>query len=164
VQHERPAQRRGALRLVRRFDASRAAVFAAWIDAELAGRWLFATAGRPMETATIDACAGGRFRLTERRSGRSVVHHGRYFEVEPPDRIAFVLHSPDFGATAAVGIDIAPRGRGCALTLIHASPAAADMPRARQRWLGLLYGLGCTLELATTDPGFSASSTERSPA
>ena len=160
----RRARHRGPLRLVRCFDAPPAAVFAAWVDPTLAGAWLFATAGRPMDTASIDPRAGGRFRFAERRGGRSVVHHGRYFDMAWSRRLAFVLHSPDFGAIATIGVDIAPRRRGCALALIHAGAAPADLPRVRQRWLGMLYGLGCTLERVNADREPQASSTARSSA
>jgi uncharacterized protein YndB with AHSA1/START domain len=134
------------LRLVRRYAASAQSVFAAWIDPAVAGRWLLATAGRPMARARIDARVGGHLCLTEHRGARTVEHRGEYLELVTPRRLAFALRSPDFGADARIAVDIETRHRGCALTLIHANARAEDGARVRQRWMGLLYGLGATLE------------------
>jgi uncharacterized protein YndB with AHSA1/START domain len=144
--------RRGAalatLRLVRRCPFDAASVFAAWVDPALAGQWLFATASRPMVRTRIDARAGGCYCLTERRGTRIVEHRGEYVAVAPSHRLAFTLSTPDLDGETLIAVDIEFRPRGCALTLTHAGVRPDEVGRARQRWLGMLYGLGATLDLA----------------
>jgi uncharacterized protein YndB with AHSA1/START domain len=139
---------RGAtLRLVRRcrFDAT--SVFAAWVQPALAGRWLFATATRPMVQTRIDARAGGGYCLTERRKELIVEHRGHYVHVASPRRLAFTLSTPDVAGETLVAVDIEPRPNGCAMTVTHAHIRPKEVRRVRQRWVGLLYGLVATLEL-----------------
>src|SRR5258708_6816799 len=52
------AQRYAVIRVARRYAASSARVFDAWLDPEFAGRWLFATASRPLAHVAIDARFG----------------------------------------------------------------------------------------------------------
>jgi uncharacterized protein YndB with AHSA1/START domain len=150
--HARDEPRRGAalatLRLVRRCPFDAASVFAAWVEPALAGQWLFATASRPMVRTRIDARVGGCFCLTERRWTRIVEHRGEYVDVAPPRRLAFTLSTPDLDGETRIAVDIEPRSSGCALTLTHASVRPDEVGRVRQRWLGMLYGLGATLDLA----------------
>ena len=61
------AERPAAIRITRRFSAPPERVFDAFIEPEVAGRWLFATALRPMTDVEIDARVGGSFRFAERR-------------------------------------------------------------------------------------------------
>ena len=63
------AQRPTAIRITRRFAAPAADVFDAWLDPEIAGQWLFATASRPMTHVEIDARVEGAFRFAEQRDG-----------------------------------------------------------------------------------------------
>ena len=134
------------LRLVRRYAASAPSVFAAWIDPAVAGRWLLATAGRPMTRTRIDARVGGRLCLTEQRGAQTIEHRGEYLELVAPCRLALALCSPDLGPAARIAVDVEAHHRGCKLTLIHANARAEDVSRVRQRWTGVLYGLGATLE------------------
>jgi len=136
------------LRLVQRCRFSAASVFAAWVEPALAGRWLFATATRPMVKTRIDARAGGRYCLTEQRETGIVEHRGHYIDVAPPHRLAFTLSTPDLDGETHVAVDIEPRPGGCAITLTHAHVRLDEIRRVRQRWLGVLYGLGATLERA----------------
>jgi len=61
------AGRNAAIRVTRRFSASAERVFDAWLDPEVAGRWLFATALQPMTEVEIDARARGVFCFAARR-------------------------------------------------------------------------------------------------
>ena len=132
--------------IVQRFDASPERVFAAWLDPATAGRWLFATASRPVNEVAIDARVGGLFRFVERQRGRVLRQTGRYLEVVPPRRIAFTLEASDRPeALSRVTIDIAPCGQGCELVLSHELVAPDDLERTEGRWMGILYGLGETL-------------------
>jgi uncharacterized protein YndB with AHSA1/START domain len=59
-----------AIRITHRFAAPPQRVFEAWLDPALAGRWLFATATRPMTDVAIEARVGGSFRLARRSRKR----------------------------------------------------------------------------------------------
>jgi uncharacterized protein YndB with AHSA1/START domain len=134
------------IEIVQRFAASAEQVFAAWLDPVTAGRWLFATASRPLDEVVIDARVGGSFRLVQRQRGRVFGYVGRYLEIASPRRLAFTLESSDRPeCVSRVTIDIAPRGQDCELALAHALIAPDDLERAEGRWLGILYGLAETL-------------------
>jgi len=115
-------------------------VFQAWLDPNLAGRWLFATATRPMTEVSITPRAGGRFRLAD----GEVFHTGRYILVEDPHKLAFWLDDTN----SRVSIEFAPRNNGCLLRLEHHNLPPELSAHARERWLGMLYGLSLLLDQA----------------
>jgi uncharacterized protein YndB with AHSA1/START domain len=84
-----------AVTVTHQYAASPARVFDAWLSPQLAGSWLFATASRPMVRVDIDARAGGAFCFVERRAGAIIEHRGHYDEITRPQRLVFVLYSPD---------------------------------------------------------------------
>ena len=152
--------RRTVVRVARLFRTSAASVFAAWLDAGTAGQWLFATASQPIEQVEIDPRVGGAFRLIERRHGQITEHTGRYLEIEPPRRLAFTLSlEARTRDVTRVAIDIVPRPAGCRLVLAHENVPAEMAERTRDRWTGILYGLGVTLDAAP----FKTHETRRSP-
>jgi len=81
-----------AIRVARRFAASPARVFDAWLDRRLACQWLFATAWRPAARMDIDARVGGRLRIVERRfDDARIEYRGEILQIARPRRIAFSL-------------------------------------------------------------------------
>ena len=139
---------RAAIRVARRFRASTERVFDAWLDPAIARRWLFATAACPMAHADIDARVGGSFHLVEQRYGEDVNYRGEYTEISPHRRLSFILATDrDRHLVTRVRVDIAPSKKGSALTLIHQDVPRQRASRTRQRWIGMLYGLGVTLDL-----------------
>src|SRR6186713_3013089 len=89
------ADTRSRLHITHHYAASPARVFDAWLTPRLAGLWLFATASRPMVNVVIDARAGGAFCFVERRAGAVIEHRGQYIEIASPQRLVFMLRSPD---------------------------------------------------------------------
>ena len=134
------------LTFVQRYPCAAASVFAAWIEPALAGQWLFATATRPMLRTRIDARVGGCYCLTEQRGGRIVEHRGEYVDVTSPHRLELTLSPPSVDGEPGFAVATPARTRGCALTLTHAGVRPHDIQRLRQRWIGMLYGLGATLD------------------
>lgn len=135
------------VRVVQRFDVSPERVFAAWLDASSAGRWLFATASRPIDEVSIDPRVGGEFRLVERGRGTIAARVGRYLEIVPPRRLVFTL-AWELGSedVSRVAIDIMPCGEGCELVLRHSNVPTEERERMEGRWTGILYGLAETLD------------------
>jgi len=138
-----------SLRVARRFEAPAPRAFDAWLDPALASRWLFATAGRPLAHAAIDARIDGRFRLVERCDERVVVHAGRYLEIARPRRLAFALDDPTRGgATTRVSVDVVALRAGCKLVVTHEGVLRERVADARGRWEGMLFGLATVLAAA----------------
>lgn len=172
MSHDRPSglgrmrSRVASVRVGYRYDATVARVFDAWLDPDSAGRWLFATASRPMTHAEIDARVGGAFCFTDGRDGDNIRYRGEYLQIDRYRRIAFTLaieRHPDLITDVAVAF--ATSTRGCTLNLIHCGlpPDLADYMEGR--WTGILYGLGATLDcrIATFDHQQGASREIRMP-
>ena len=139
--------RRAAIRVTRRFHAPPHRVFDAWLDPEVAGKWLFATASHPMARVEIDARVGGSFRFVDQRDGETTEHTGEYVEIVPHRRLAFSLSVEKRPhVITRVMVEIVPVKNGCALTLTHENLPPDYASRSEGRWTGILYGLGVTLD------------------
>lgn len=142
-----PTSQRRAIRVRRRFLAPPQRVFDAWLDPEIAGTWLFATASRPVVEVEIDGRVDGAFRLVERRGPTSIEHTGEYLEITPHRRLVFSLLLPRHPrAVTRVTVQIAPLKQGCELRLTHDDVPEHRAEDAETRWVGILYGLGMTLD------------------
>jgi uncharacterized protein YndB with AHSA1/START domain len=140
-------QKHRAVHVTRRFRAPAERVFGAWFDPEIAGRWLFATATRPMTHVEIDARIGGSFRFVDRRSGAIAAYTGEYLEIAPHRRVVFTLAiEPTSQAITRVNVEIEPLTKGCELTLRHEDVPQDQASYIECRWIGILYGLGATLD------------------
>ena len=135
-----------AIRVTRRFHAPPERVFRAWLDPEVAGRWLFATALCPLTNVEIDGRTGGSFRFVDRRDGAIVEHTGQYVEVVPHRRLVFTLSMEDRPRVVTrVRVEFRPRKTGCELALTHEHVPPEHASQTEARWTGTLYGLGETL-------------------
>jgi uncharacterized protein YndB with AHSA1/START domain len=141
-----------AIGLTRRFAAPASVVFRSFIDPVQASRWLFATAHQKAVDVRIDARAGGSFLFAETRRGARVLHRGRYFDVRSPNRLAFMLCCDDLGPVQTrVEIEIESVASECTIALVHDRIPRARAAYARDRWIGMLYGLGELLDGARHD-------------
>ena len=148
------AQRPTAIRITRRFNAPPEDVFDAWIDPEIAGQWLFATASRPMTHVEIDARVEGSFCFAEQRDGEIIEYTGEYVEIVPHRRLAFTLSMEDhWYVTTRVMVEITALKTGCELTLVHEDVPSHYAGYTEARWTGILYGLGVTLAAWSTRRG-----------
>ncbi|MGB8434628.1 MAG: SRPBCC family protein [Burkholderiales bacterium] len=139
---DRPA----AICVRRRFSVPAEKVFDAWLDPELASRWLFATASCPIPHVEIEAHVAGVFCFTDYRDGRVIEYTGEYLEIVPPRRLAFtLLMEKRRRVVTRVTVAITPRKSGCELALTHENVPAARAEHAEARWTGILYGLGVTV-------------------
>ena len=137
-----------AIHVARRFPASAERVFHAWLDPAIAGRWLFATATRPIASVEIHPRVAGSFRFVDQRHGGCVTYGGEYTDIVPHRRLGFILRSDaDRHVATRVRVEIAPWKQGSALTLLHEGVPPEYASHTRARWIGMLYGLAATLEL-----------------
>ena len=135
------------VRVTQRFNASADHVFDAWLDTTMGGKWLFATASRPMSRVSIDARVGGSFRLVEGPNADDVVNVGKFFEIIRPNRLVFTLSSASSRWQATgVSVNIVPLTTGCELTLVHERVLWSDANLTEGRWSGMLYGLSMLLD------------------
>jgi uncharacterized protein YndB with AHSA1/START domain len=135
------------IRITQHFDAPADRVFDAWVNPDVARRWLFATASRPMTRVRIDARAGRSFSLEDRDGGERAAWTGRYLEVVRPRRLVFAYSdSTRARQPARIRVEIAPLAAGCELTLVHEGALPDEAARIDGRWAGMLYGLGETLK------------------
>ena len=144
------AQRHGVIRVTSCYDAPSARVFDAWLDPEVAGQWLFATASRPMARAEIDARVEGSFRFMDRREGEIIEYTGEYIEIVAHRRLVFTLAmEKHLHVVTRVTVEIFPLNKGCELTLTHEKVPQEHASQIEGRWIGILYGLGVTLDSAS---------------
>jgi len=127
--------------LSRKFAAPPEMVFDAWLDPQVAGRWLFRTDGGRLERCEIDPRVGGGFRIDERRGAEIAEHHGEYLALDRPRRIVFDFWTSLSDARSRVTVEIAAEGGGSLLTLTHEGVWAEWEAQTLQGWMTLLDGL-----------------------
>jgi uncharacterized protein YndB with AHSA1/START domain len=64
------------LRITRRFEAAPERVFDAWLNPEMARKWLFTSPADETYTTELNARAGGKWTTTARRGGRDYTGSG----------------------------------------------------------------------------------------
>ncbi|MBS0321808.1 MAG: SRPBCC domain-containing protein [Proteobacteria bacterium] len=137
-----------AIRLRRRYRATPARIFWAWFDPEVAVRWLFATATESMAHVEIDARVGGTFRFADALDAAGAAYWGRYEEIVPERRLVFTLRAPRHRRALPVVVEsrvqvvVVPSASGSALDLVHEHLPGDEAPYVKDRWTGMLYGLG----------------------
>jgi uncharacterized protein YndB with AHSA1/START domain len=141
------------LTVARDFDVGPEALFDAWLDPAIAGKFLFATPDGAMRTVEIDARVGGRALIVERRAAGDAHHHLLFEAIDRPHRLVFLFRADPAGEGewTRVTIAIAAKGEGATLTLTHdMDPAwAAYEEPTRQGWATILASLAATMESAT---------------
>lgn len=135
-----------SLRVSRRFDASPERVFDAWLDPEIARKWLFHDESGKIVRAEADARVGGAFRFVRRgEDGDDLEHVGEYLEIDRPRRLVFTFAVPALSPEYdRVTIEIVRLDRGCELTLTsEMTPAiyAEWGEQTREGWTKMLQGL-----------------------
>jgi uncharacterized protein YndB with AHSA1/START domain len=108
---------RTSVKVTRRLKASPEKVFDAWVNPEIACKWLFTT--KSSTTAyELDVRVGGAYTITRESNGKKYVAVGKYLEIDRPRRLVFTFSMPQFAADIdTVIVDIEPDVDGCILTL-----------------------------------------------
>lgn len=136
-----------ALRLSRHLDASPEKIFDAWLDPQMAARWLFTSPKSESHSARIDPRVGGRWTIVDRRDGTDYTALGEYLEIDRPRRLVFTFGMPQFSDTfAKVTVEIQPQGKGCLLTVRQESVPLAQLQATEQGWVAMFDQLLATLD------------------
>lgn len=84
------------VRVSRHLDASPEQVFDAWLNPEIARKFLFATPTGQMVRAMINVRVGGSFVFIDRREGEDIEHKGMYLEITRPSHLVFSFYVPKY--------------------------------------------------------------------
>lgn len=102
-----------SIELRRTYDAPRAQVFAAWIDAELLKRWYVPVDGWVVSVAEVDPRPGGGYRLEFGPPGeKPVVEIGTYVEFVEGERLVINLRLEGRIASEDTRVVVEFRDRG----------------------------------------------------
>jgi uncharacterized protein YndB with AHSA1/START domain len=144
----KPQPQKAIVQVTRKFSASAERVFDAWLDANTAGKWLFATPTGKMGKVKIDARVGGSYLIVECREGTDVEHIGAYLEIDRPRRLVITLKVPQYSQESTkVTIEIRARESGCQLTLTQEGVLPDYIARSTSGWNMILDHLAATLQL-----------------
>ena len=75
-------------------NASREALFDAWLDPEMLAKFMTPGANMSVPEAASDAREGGRFLVVMRAGDKDMPHSGTYKTIDRPNRLAFTWESP----------------------------------------------------------------------
>jgi uncharacterized protein YndB with AHSA1/START domain len=95
-----------------------------------------------MVRVEVDARAGGKWIIVDRRNGEDVEHSGEYVEIDRPRRLVFTFRVPKYSSlTTEVTVEIEPAASGCDLTLTQTNVPAEYLGSNEKGWTGILVGL-----------------------
>jgi len=82
----------------------------------------------------------------DRQNGGDVTRTGKYLEIVRPQRLGFTLALENrLRVTTRVTVEIARLRTGCELSVTHEGVPPDCAVQTKNRWAGMLYGLGETL-------------------
>jgi glutathione S-transferase len=137
-------EQESTLRLQRRFDAPREAVFDAWTNPDVLRDWWAAQPTMKPGEIDVDLRVGGRYRM-QMVSDEGEVHTvvGEYTHVERPSHIAYTWtweSNEDMmsgSAATTVEIDFAEDGGGTLVTLTHSGFGNPEIRGMHEHgWMG----------------------------
>jgi uncharacterized protein YndB with AHSA1/START domain len=109
-----------SLTVTRRFSSSPERVFDAWLDPDMARRWLFTTAESEVARCEMDPRVGGSFTIVDRREDGDIEHVGTYLVIDRPKLLVFNFAVPKFSPLYdKVTVELRPLDGGCELSLTN---------------------------------------------
>jgi uncharacterized protein YndB with AHSA1/START domain len=141
------------LNVAHTYHASPCEVYDAWLNPEIARRFLFATDDGRVIRADIEPRVGGHFLVIDRRATGDAVHYGVFLEMRRPRLMVFSFSVAEHDHNAdRIRVEIEPLGEGTRLTLSHEMCAewSAFEEQSRQGWAHVLNGLERELEAMHT--------------
>jgi uncharacterized protein YndB with AHSA1/START domain len=143
----RDPKRDKSVSLSRYFEASAERVFDAWINPEVAGKWLFTMPISEAHTTEIDARVGGKYTITDTREGTQYTAIGEYLEVDRPHRLVFTFGMPQFSPEFdRITVEIVPEGTGCVMTLKQEDMLSGYEKSTKRGWSKMIKELAKLVE------------------
>lgn len=133
--------------LSRYFNAPPERVFDAWLNPEVAGKWLFTMAISESHSMENDPRVGGTYTITDVREGTAYTAVGEYLEVNRPHRLVFTFGMPQFSPDFdRVIVEIEPEGAGCVMTLTQEDMLTAYQKSTKRGWSKMVDALAKLVE------------------
>ena len=132
----------------RQIPATAERTFDAFLDPDMASKFMFATEAGKMVYTVIDPKVGGEFVFVDRRPDGDAEHYGTYQDIVRPKRIVFTFTvEKNSDETDLVSIEILPEPKGCEVVLTHELLAEFSeyKDKVAEGWTGILQGLETTL-------------------
>jgi uncharacterized protein YndB with AHSA1/START domain len=137
----------------RRYSFNIETVFNAFLDPNIARKFMFATPTGTMIKAEIDPRVDGTFVFVERRANVEAEHYGRFTEITKNQRIRFVFSVEKYGTeTDDVSIEFIghePTASEIILTHVIKPEHAIYKDKILKGWQGILQGLETALTVTT---------------
>jgi uncharacterized protein YndB with AHSA1/START domain len=133
--------------VTRRFSVRPEQLFDAFLDPDIAARFMFATPAGEMVRVEIEPKVGGAYTFVDRRDGEDIEHVGRILELDRPGRLDFEFSVPKYDPRmTTVRLDIVADGTGSLLTLTHEGVDEAYLEQTGKGWTMILETAAASLE------------------
>lgn len=117
-------------------------VFAAWINPELACKWLMASAESVPGDYALDTQVGGEWTIHRRSGDKIYTAVGEYVEIDPPRRLVFTFSMPQFAVdVGTVTVEIKPDKSGSLVRLTQSGDRPGYERSTAHGWEGMLIRL-----------------------
>lgn len=117
-------------------------VFEAWVNPELACKWLMASAQSVPADYALDTQVGGEWTIHRRAGDKIYTAVGEYVEIDPPRRLVFTFSMPQFAVdVGTVTVEITPDKGGSLVTLTQTGDRPGYERSTAHGWEGMLIRL-----------------------
>ena len=115
-------------------------VYGAFLDVDIARKFMFATPDGEMVVAEIEPRVGGSFTFVDRRDGVDVMHVGEYREMQRPKRLVFSFMVPQYASeSTTVALDFVWKNTSvCDVMLRHSGVAREFKEQTAIGWKEML--------------------------
>jgi uncharacterized protein YndB with AHSA1/START domain len=139
-----------SLSIGRRIGAPVAAVFDAWLDADLIRAWMKPRSEVVLTDVRTNPTVGGAFRIVMRANERDESHEGVYRIIDRPHRLRFSWASAPAGSDTHVDISFLAAAEEQTMVLLKHEQliSSAATENHREGWRRILDSLARTLEAA----------------
>ena len=141
------------VRVERRFDISSDRVLDAFLKPEIVGKWLFTGPTSEKHTVELEAKAGGKWTIMDRREGKDYTAIGEYLEIRKRSirhRLVFTFGMPQFSDECdLIVVEIVPEdetNKAANLTLTQLGVAKGTEEPTASGWGGMMEGLAAALK------------------
>lgn len=117
-------------------------VFEAWVNPELACKWLMASAQSVPGDYALDTQVGGEWTIHRRTQDKIYTAVGEYVEIDPPRRLVFTFSMPQFAVdVGTVTVEIEPAEGGSRVRLTQSGDRPGYERSTAHGWEGMLIRL-----------------------